>query len=406
MAIFSQKRIYLDNAASSPLDPRVERVVAEVSRSFIGNPSALHAEGVAARRELERNRVRFAELLGVHSDEIVWTSGGTEGNALALMGVARAPEALSHGKHLVVSAFEHPSVLETARALELEGWEVTLVFPDERGFMSAKAVAKEIRPHTVLVSVMLAQNEIGTLQSLAEIAREVRRVRKGGARFPLLHTDACQALGQIPVDLARLGVDVATMSAHKMHGPKGVGALYLKRGTPFTPVVYGGGQENGVRSGTENLPAIAGMTRALEVAIEEMNAESLRKITLRDHAWERIQKEIDGVVLNGSLESRLPGNLNISFADLESQELVIRLDAKGVAVSSGSACSTKELESKYVILALRKNEKEAAGALRITLGRFSTKNEVDRCVDELVAIVDSMRKSVLQGLISDRVTKA
>lgn len=397
------KRIYLDHAAATPLDGDVARAMTDAMREYPGNPSAIHAEGVAARELLEEKRAEIATSLGVHSDEIIFTSGGSEGNLLAIAGAVRHERSLAHGNHLVVSAFEHQSVLETVRALEKEGWEVSLVAPEPSGVVDPKKIAAAVRQDTVLVSVMLAQNEIGTILPLAEIVRAVRRARKHGSHYPLVHTDACQAIGHIPVDLGKLGVDLATVSAHKMYGPRGIGVLYKKRAVELVPLSYGGGQELGLRSGTENLGGVAGMAAALEKSLRLMPDESRRLESLRDYAERRILAEIPHTLVHGKNAQRLPHHLSVSIEGVDSEEVVIRLDARGIAVSTGSACATNDLSSGYVILSLGKSVEVSKNTLRVTLGRDTKKSEIDRFIAELARCVLLMRNVRLRGYVSDAV---
>lgn len=383
-----EKRIYLDHAASTPIDRRVLRVMEEVSGGVSGNPSSLHAEGVLAKNVLENARKTVATALQAHPDEIVFTTGGTEANNLALFGTAGDVSKA----HIIVSAIEHPSVLECARELERRGAEVTYLSVSSEGLVSSKEVKEALRKNTRLVSVMYANNEIGTIQPIGEIAKIIRRHNAAGGKT-IFHTDACQAMNYLDVNVLRLGVDLMTVNASKIYGPKGVGALFAKRGVPLASLVFGGGQERGVRSGTENIPGIAGFAEAVWIAEEMKGKESERLVKLRDLFISEVLEKIPDTVLNGSASARLPNNANISFLGSDAEEIVILLDARGVATSTGSACANIGRIGKVsdIVLALDKDRIRAAGAVRFTLGRSTTRKDIADAVRAIVSVCERMK---------------
>lgn len=387
------KRIYLDHAAGTPLDAEVFSSMKKVFSAVHGNPSSIHADGVHARTLIEEARKKIAETIQAQPDEVIFTSGGTEANNLAILGVAHAARAARTGNHLIISSFEHHSIIGPARALESEGFEVTHINPNRHGIVDPREIIDAIRPETILVSIMYANNEIGTIQPIREIAKALRRVRAQRTdASPLMHTDACQATGNLPLSVITLGIDLMTINAHKAYGPRGVGVLYAKRTVKLAPIVFGGGQERSFRSGTENSAAIIGFAAALAKA-ERMRVEETQRLTsLREYLWECIAKEIPHVDLNGDPVLRLPGNLNVSFLGIDSEQLVIELDAKGVSVSSGSACTSSDLESSYVILSLGKSADYANSAVRFSLGRSTTKADIDALMRFLPKITHKLRR--------------
>jgi cysteine desulfurase len=352
-----------------------------VQRDHFGNPSSTgHAFGWAAAALVETARQQVARLIGAEPGEIIFTSGATEANNLALLGGARAYR--GRGRHLVSTRLEHEAVARPLEALQAEGWEVTLVPGDDQGLVSPEDVARALRPDTVLVSVIAAQNEIGTLQPLAEIGR---LCRKHGA---VLHTDAAQAVGKIPLNVKDLGVGMMSLSAHKMYGPKGVGALYVSRRDPrvqLEPILHGGGQERGWRSGTLNVPGLAGLGQAALVAGEVLHTEGARLRALAARLLTEVQRVFPDVILNGHPVHRLPGSLNLGFPGLGGRSLLSKLTT--LAVSSGSACSSAEGKPSAILLGLGRDEKLAASSLRISLGRGTTEAEVDYAAETIVAAV-------------------
>jgi cysteine desulfurase len=378
------KRVYLDHASTTPLDARVARTMEKIRSEAYGNPSSLHAEGVLARKVLEEARKKIAGVLNGHPDEIVFTSGGTESNNLGIFGVVDNPATA----HIIVSGIEHPSVMECVQELERRGAEVDYLPVSPEGIVSPKSVKDALRKNTVLVSVMYANNEIGTIQPIAEIAKVIRRHNKEGGKT-LFHTDACQATNYLDMNVLKLGVDLMTFNASKIYGPKGVGALFVRRGVKITPYIFGGGQERNLRSGTEHVAAIVAFAEAMSIAEKMKTKESARLAKLRDFFIHEVLTKIPDTVLNGSASERLPNSANISFLGEDGEGIVIALDARGVAASTGSACANISKDGKVssVILALDGDRIRAGGAVRFTLGRGTTKEDIVRTVSELKKII-------------------
>lgn len=381
-----KRPVYLDHHATTPTDPRVVEAMAPWQSEDFGNPSsATHVFGWRADAAVEDARRRLAAALGAADPaELVFTSGTTESDNLALKGVARAGRL--RGDHLVTTAIEHPAVLDTCRALEAEGFRVTTLAVDERGLVDPAAVARALTDRTLLVSVMAANSEIGVLQPLEEIGEICRE------RGVPLHTDAAQAVGKIPIDLGRLPVDLLSACAHKVYGPKGVGLLYLRRRRPrlrLEPLLHGGGHEGGLRSGTVPVPLVVGFARAVEIALEEMESEAARLAGLRDLLWERLRTGLDGLQRNGHPTRRLPGNLNVGFAGVEADGLIASLPE--IALSSGSACASARGEPSHVLRAIGRSEAEARSALRFGLGRSNTREEIEWVAERLVEAVAATR---------------
>jgi cysteine desulfurase len=374
--------IYLDHQATTPCDPRVvEAMLPYFTREF-GNPaSRTHAFGWRAEQGVAHARGQVACLIGCDAREIVFTSGATEANNLALLGVMRAHR--ERGDHLVTLRTEHPSVLDPCRVLEKEGVRVTRLPVASDGLLDPAALAAALEPGTVLVSVMHANNEIGVLQPLAEIGRILRE------RDVLFHTDAAQSAGKLRVDVAALGVDLLSLSAHKLYGPKGIGALRVRRGTAVAPLLHGGGHERGLRSGTLPVPLCVGLGEACELASASLEAEAERLRALRERLWRRLQETIEGVVLNGHPEQRLPGNLNVSFAGVEAEALLMALPE--LALSTGAACSSARREPSHVLRELGLEEARAHNAVRIGLGRDTTQEAVDYAAGKLAEQVARLR---------------
>jgi len=376
-------RVYLDHAATTPVEPRVLEAMLPFFTATPGNASSLHAFGQDARAAVDQARLQVAALVGARPGEIVFTSGATEADNLAVFGVALAQEA--RGRHVVTSSIEHPAVLEACRALEARGWTVTYVPVDGRGLVDPDDVRRALRADTALVSIMAANNEVGTLQPIAEIGR---RTRERGIPF---HSDATQMAGALPMSAGELGVDLLSVSGHKRYGPKGVGALYVRSGTPLARVQHGGDHERGRRGGTENVPGIVGLGAAFALASDGMAQEGMRVGALRDRLIEGALA-IPGARLNGAREPRLPNNANLSFEGTDGQSLVIGLDLHGVAGSSGSACSAGSLDPSHVLLALGLPPERAAGAVRLTLGRHTTEADVDHALSALRRVVAAVRQ--------------
>ena len=393
----SQKRIYLDHAASTPLSAEVFSSMTKAFQMTYGNPSALHREGVAAATLLETSRKAVASCIGAHADEVVFTSGATESDVWALEGVALHAKTLHAVPHIVISAVEHSAIIETARIMEKRGAITLDIIPvDIDGQVAIKTIRSVLKPETVLVSVILANNEIGTIIPIHEIAKELRHWKKVHDRsqtsYPLLHTDAAQALNYIQLRVEKLGVDLMTLNASKLYGPKGVGTLYVKRGTPITPFMTGGHQEYGMRAGTENVPLIVGMASAVQQADILRSSETARLTLLREYGFSELQKIIPQLIINGDRDSRLANNINVTIPGYASELLVTYLDQMGIAVSSQSACTSDTGEASHVIAAIRAAQgaqlDSELGSLRITLGRSTRKADIDALIRALVKIFE------------------
>lgn len=384
-------KIYLDYAATTPVDPRVLKAMLPYFRDVFGNPSSLHIFGQASKRAINEARESVAKLIKADPQEIVFTSGGTEADNMALKGVFYAsgqPRA-----HIITSAIEHHAVLEPCKFLETLGAKVTYLQVDKDGLASPEDVRKELRPETILVSIMHANNEIGTIQPIEEISKIVSEFRKSGScPYPYFHTDAVQTTGHLPIDVGELGVDLLSMSAHKLYGPKGVGALYIKKGTKITSFMHGGEQEKKRRASTENVAGIQGFGRACEIVVEEMEKESKRLTELRDWLINEILSKIKKSRLNGHPTQRLPNNVNVSIEGVEGEAMLISLDLEGIASSTGSACSSRILQPSHVLSALGLAPEIAHGSLRFTLGRWTRKKDLEYTVKKLIPIVERLRK--------------
>ncbi|MHB1549893.1 MAG: cysteine desulfurase family protein [Vulcanimicrobiaceae bacterium] len=379
----TDERIYLDHAATTPVRPEVLEAMLPYFTQSGYNPSSLHAEGRRARAALDEARDRVAGLLGAQRKEIVFTGSGSEADNLAIHGVARALG--GPGGHLLSTAIEHPAVLRALDALRDEGWAVSLLAVDRDGLVDPAAFAAALRPDTVLASVMYANNEIGTVEPIARLAAIARE------RGVLFHTDAIQAAAYLPLDVAALGVDLLSLSAHKFYGPKGVGALYVRDGTPLQPMIRGGGQEFGRRAGTENVAGIVGFATALSMAAGERDAASVRVAGLRNRLERAILASVEGAWINGGGAARLPGTSSASILDVDGEQLLVRLDLEGIAVSGGSACASGALEPSHVIAALSGEPRGRFGTVRFSLGRSTTAEEIDRLIALLPGIVAELR---------------
>ena len=375
--------IYLDYNASTPLAPEVEEVLTRVFREVHGNALSTHRYGVAAREIVERARGEVASLLGAEPDEIVFTSGGTEANNAAILGVAEA--ASDRGRHLVVTAIEHASVEQPCRLLEAKGWGVTRVPVDPHGRIDPRAVESAIRPDTVLVSVMHANNETGVIQPLPAVARAAR------AKGVLLHTDAAQTVGKVRVDVGELGVDLLTIAGHKLYAPQGIGALYLKRGTPFAPFLRGAGHQNNRRSGTESVALSAALGAACALAQRELEVRGARLQEMRDRLEASLRKVVPGLVVHGGEAKRLPNTLYAAFPGVDANELLAR--APGVATGSGAACHSGKPEPSKVLLAMGVKPEVARATLRLTTGRSTTAEEIDEAAAEIAAALRALSGS-------------
>jgi len=377
-------RIYLDHAATTPLRLEVRAAMEPyLSADAFGNPSSLHREGQKAKHALDAARDTLAQAIGGQFSEVTFTSGGTESANAALIGVMLANQ--NRGRHLVTTQIEHEAVLKTARFLQTFGFQVTYLPADSFGRVAPEAVQEAMTDQTVLVSVMHASNEVGTIQPLREIAEIVH------GRGAYLHSDAVQTFGQLPVTVAALGVDLLTLSAHKIYGPKGAGALYVRSGIAMEPLLHGGGQERQRRSGTENVAAIAGFGEAVRYLIPEREAEAARLTILRDALFSELCRRIPGVVLNGHPTERLPNNLNVSFPGLDAETLLLALDQAGISASSGSACASGSIEPSHVLTAMGLPEDHTRCALRLTLGRTTTWDQLLQVLEKLAGIIARMR---------------
>lgn len=377
-------RVYFDYNATTPLSPEAADAVARATRDLFGNASSVHHYGQQAKSVLDEARSATAELLHADPSEIVFTSGGTEADNLAIRGAAEALEAGGR-RHLVVSVIEHEAVLNTAKALARRGWTVATVPVDQSGIVSPDQLRAALTDQTALVSVMQANNEIGTIQRIAELAAVAHE------RGALMHTDAVQSAGKIPVDVRALGVDLLALSAHKFNGPKGAGALFVKRGTRMLPTMTGGKHERNRRAGTENVPALVGLGVAARLSMAKMEAEAIRVAALRDRLEEGILRGVSGTVVNGFRAGRVPNTTNISFDRVEAESLLIALDLEGIAVSTGSACSSGTLEPSHVLRAMGFPAHRTQNSLRFSLGLFSTDQEVDRVIAVLPGLVEKLR---------------
>jgi cysteine desulfurase len=375
------KRIYMDHNATTPLREEVLEVMLPYLREAFGNASSLHSYGMQARRAVESAREQVAAALGARPREIVFTGCGTESDNQALKGITRG----ERGDHVVTSQIEHKAVLETCQYLEKQGVRVTCLPVDEYGMVSADDVAQAITDQTVLVSVMFANNEVGTIQPIAEIGRGCRE------RGVCFHTDAVQAVGKLPIDVNELGVDLLSLSAHKFYGPKGVGALYVRKGVKVGSLLHGGHQERGRRAATENVAGIVGLGKAIELRLEEMGPEAERLTALRERLYDGIVERIDRVYLNGHPTERLPGTLDVCFEYIEGEGIIMGLDIAGVAVSSGSACTSASLEASHVLLAMGVEPALAQGSIRFGLGRGNTDADVEYVLQTLPPIVERLR---------------
>jgi cysteine desulfurase len=388
-------RIYFDYNATTPLAPEAIDAVMAATRDLFGNASSVHTFGQQAKAALDHARSSIAALIGGDPLEVVFTSGGTESDNFAIRGVAEALEPTKR-RHLITTAIEHEAVLNTLKALARRGWKTTILPVDQSGIVSPDRLRDVITDDTALVSVMHANNEIGTIQPVAELAAIAH---EHGA---LLHSDGVQSAGKIPVDVRSLGVDLFSISAHKFNGPKGAGALWIKRGTRLQPIQTGGKHERNRRAGTENVPAIAGMGAAATLAAARLGSESSRVSALRDRLETGILAAVESTAVNGARDRRVPNTTNISFDRVEAESLLIALDLEGIAVSTGSACSSGTLEPSHVLRAMGFPAHRTQNSLRFSLGMFSTAEEVDRVVEVLPRLVEKLRGLTRKPVVVDR----
>lgn len=388
-------RVYMDYAASTQPREEVIETMCKSLRGSFGNPNSLHKEGRAARKALEDARLAVASEIGASAQEIVFAGSGTEANNLAIQGALKSAKRHLKPKHAITLGIEHSSVLEVLRALESEGVNVSYCGVSDEGVINMDEFRSLLSEETALVSVMLANNEIGTIEPLAEIAREIKRFKqskKSKSMFPLLHTDAAQAPLYLNVDVGKLGIDLLTLDAQKIYGPKGVGALFVRKGVEIGPVIFGGGQESGLRSGTQNVAGILGFAKALEVAGREREKETSRLRELQKYFFEQIQEEVPIAKINGSVkpEVRLPNNVNISILGVEGDYLTTFLDKKGIAASSASACLSDGVDGSHVIRALGHGEERSRSALRFSMGEGTTKKDIDVVISALREVVKTL----------------
>jgi cysteine desulfurase len=378
------KRIYLDYAATTPVDPRVLKAMEPYFSEKFGNTMSLHSFGQEAKTALEESREIVADLMGAKPSEVIFTSSATESNNLALKGVAFANR--NKGSHIVISSIEHTCIMESAKWLEKQGFEITRLKVDKYGLVDPEDVKKAIKKETILVSIMHANNEIGTIEPIEEIGKICKE------RGVYFHTDAAQSFGKIPINVNKMNIDLMTVSSHKMYGPKGAAALFVREGTKIEPILHGGGHEMGLRSSTVNVAAIVGFAEACKIAKKEMEKEAKRLTKLRDKLIKGVLEKIPGSHLNGHPTKRLPNNANFWFEGVEGESIVIQLDLLGIAASTGSACSSEKLEPSHVLLAIGLRPEQAHGSLRLSLGRWTTEKDIDYALEVLPKVIKRLRK--------------
>jgi cysteine desulfurase len=376
-------RTYLDNNATTAIRPEVAEAISRISRGCYGNPSTLYCVGQEAHVEMERARDIMAEILGADREEIIFTSGGTESDNIAVFGVARALR--KKGNHIITSKIEHHAVLNPCKALEKDGWSVTYVPVDEYGMVDPDDVERAVTDKTALISVMHANNEVGTIQPIAEIGKIAK------ARKITFHTDAVQSFSKIPINVNEIGADLLSASAHKIYGPKGVGLLYVRKGTRIMPIMYGGHQERSLRPGTENVPGIVGFGKAAELMAAEREGEEARLLAMRERLWEGLKQKIPHIRLHGHPTMRLAGTLNVGLDFVEGESVILGLDEHGICAASGSACTSDALEPSHVLSAMGIKPEDSHGALRISFGRENTESDVDMMLDVLPRVVENLR---------------
>ena len=377
------KIIYLDNGATTPVANEVVEVMNKHHTESYGNASSMHKLGRDARMAIEDARRAIAKSIGARETEIVFTSGGTESNNFTIKGIAFANK--DKGKHVITTKIEHDCVLNSCKWLETQGFEVTYLDVDKEGFVNPEELEKAIRDDTILVTIIHGNNEIGTIQDLKKLSEVCR---KKGVYF---HTDACQSYTKTELNVKKQNLDLVTLNAHKIHGPKGVGALYIKKGTKITPLSHGGGHEFGQRSGTENVPGIVGFAKAVQLAMDKKHVDKMT--TMRDRMFKEIEENIPDIILNGpSGDNRLCNNVNVSFKFVEGEAIGTHLDAEGICSSTGSACSSKSLEPSHVLMAIGLKPEEVHGSLRLTLSWYTTDEEIDKALEALPRIVEKLRK--------------
>lgn len=379
------ENVYFDNAATTRLDEDVLKEMMPYLTNKYGNASSIYKLGRESRKAVEDAREKIAEAINAEPEEIYFTAGGSESDNTILRGIAYSYK--EKGNHIITSKIEHPAILETCKQLEKEGFEISYVGVDKNGIINLEELENLIKENTILISIMFANNEIGTIQPVEEIGKIAKR------HNIIFHTDAVQAVGSVKIDVKQMDIASLSMSAHKFYGPKGIGALYVKKGIRFQKFINGGHQEKNKRAGTENVPAIVGMGKAIEFAYEHLDEHTDRIKELRDYYIDEIQKKIPDVIVNGDINKRLPGNANISFENVDGEAMLLNLDLKGICASAGSACSSGSLEASHVLLAIGVPADVAHSSLRVSIGKYNTKEEIDYLIDNLVEIVKSCKKS-------------
>ncbi|MFH1889974.1 MAG: cysteine desulfurase family protein [Candidatus Kuenenbacteria bacterium] len=391
--------IYLDNAATTPVDREVAKAMEKYHSEFFGNPSSLYKPGRQAKKAVEDSRAKIAGILNCDAQEIFFTAGGTESDNLAIFGVANQFLGKARGYHCITSNIEHPAVLKSFKRLEDLGFNVTYLKADKYGLISAKDLLRALQPNTLLVSIMYANNEIGTIQPIAEISQIIRNYRhvqrvdtvSKNPAYPIFHTDACQAAAYLDLNIENLGIDLLTLNGSKIYGPKQTAILFKKKNIKLQPLFYGGSQEDGLRPGTENVSGIVGFTKALELADKNKGKENKKLLKLRNYFTMELLKIPDSI-LNGHPEKRLPSNINVTFKHIEGESIMLKLDREEIYVSTGSACHSKSLEPSYVILALGQSAADAHGSMRFTMGKNTTRRDIDKTLKVLKKTVKELRK--------------
>ena len=378
------ENVYFDNAATTRLDEDVLKEMMPYLTNKYGNASSIYKLGRESRKAVEDAREKIAEAINAEPEEIYFTSGGSESDNTILRGIAYSYK--EKGNHIITSKIEHPAILETCKQLEKEGFEISYVGVDKNGIINLEELENLIKENTILISIMFANNEIGTIQPVEEIGKIAKR------HNIIFHTDAVQAVGSVKIDVKQMDIASLSMSAHKFYGPKGIGALYVKKGIRFQKLINGGHQEKNKRAGTENVPAIVGMGKAIELAYEHLDEHTDRIKELRDYYIDEIQKRIPDIIVNGDMNKRLPGNANISFKNVDGEAMLLNLDLKGICASAGSACSSGSLEASHVLLAIGVPADVAHSSLRVSIGKYNTKEEIDYLIDSLVEIIKLCKK--------------
>ena len=377
------ENVYFDNAATTRLDEEVLKEMMPYLTNKYGNASSIYKLGRESRKAVEDAREKIAKAINAEPEEIYFTAGGSESDNTILRGIAYSYK--EKGNHIITSKIEHPAILETCKQLEKEGFEISYIGVDKNGIINLEELENSIKENTILISIMFANNEIGTIQPVEKIGKIA------SSHNIIFHTDAVQAVGSVKIDVKQMNIASLSMSAHKFYGPKGIGALYVKKGISFKNLINGGHQEKNKRAGTENVPAIVGMGKAIELAYEHLEEHTDKIKNLRDYYINELQKRIPGVTVNGDMEKRLPGNANISFKNVDGEAMLLNLDLKGICASAGSACSSGSLEPSHVLLAIGVSTDLAHSSLRASIGKYNTKEEVDYLIDSLVEIVKTCR---------------